>query len=268
MSTIGDYNEIISDRNLFNKVVYTPLSEALKILEERRNNPELVRKIEELLKGDIPEILKKNKCGVQFRQIATPNHDTRHFISITKDNNLTPVLFEYHEDKFTSNNVFKHSLGQLKVYNNVNKKGLFPFEKITITDFAFYDGMKLKEVKTLWGESLIDFHRKLFVFNNYNMDSFCFYEASIWLKNNGGRAVNYYNNFFLLFICHGLLFENFLLNEEDSEFTKNIVLPAIDIVVKKTGLKPLIIPIGPLDIETDDHWISHNNNIKKIIPIY
>lgn len=46
MSTIGDYEKIMSDRNIFNQVVYTPLSEALKLLEERRKDP--VARVEEL----------------------------------------------------------------------------------------------------------------------------------------------------------------------------------------------------------------------------
>ena len=64
-----------------------------------------------MLKGDIPEILKNNKkYAVLFRQIATPNYETKRFIALAKENNLCPVIFEYHNDKFTSNNEFKHSL--------------------------------------------------------------------------------------------------------------------------------------------------------------
>lgn len=265
MTSIGDYNEIMSDRNKFNSVVYTPLSEALQLLEERQNDPILMKKIEDLLNGDVPSVLKGKKCGVQFRQIATPNHDTRHFLSISEDNDLDPVIFEYHDDKFTSNNDFKHSLGQIRVHGHANKNDVYPLEKITIVDFNKYNGKKLKEVQTLWGESLIDFHRKIFTFNNYNLNNIKLYDASNWFKDNGEKAINYYYNFFLLFISFGILFENFLLNDEGSEFTKEVVLPALDKVISTTGLKPLIVPIGPLDIETDDHWISYNPNIKDLI---
>ncbi len=34
MIKIGDYNTIMNDHNIFNQVVYTPLSEALRTLEE------------------------------------------------------------------------------------------------------------------------------------------------------------------------------------------------------------------------------------------
>ncbi len=260
-----DYNKIMSNRSLFNDFVYTPLSAALKILEDRKKDPSLMIKIEELLKGDIPEVLKQNgPCGVQFRQIATPNHDARHFISITNDHNLKTVFFEYLDDKFTSNNEFKHSLGQLRVHGDANKNDIYPIEKFTIVDFNEYDGEKLKDVKTLWGEPLQDFHRKLF--HNYEISKLNFYEASSWFKNNGGGAKIYYKNFFLLFLCHGILFENFLLDDEDGEFSREVVLPAIDYVTKTTGHKPLIVPIGPLEIETDSHWICYNELVKNLIP--
>ena len=101
----------MNDRNIFNQIVYTPLSEALLLLDKRRKDPELITKVEKLLKGDIPEILKNNKkYAVLFRQIATPNYETKRFIALAKENNLCPVIFEYHNDKFTSNNEFKHSL--------------------------------------------------------------------------------------------------------------------------------------------------------------
>lgn len=267
MGTIGDYNTIMNDRKLFNQIVYTPMSEALNLLEERRKDDQLIKKIEQLLKGDVPEILKLKKCAVQFRQVTTPNNDCKHFIKIAMENKLQPVFFEYHDDKFTSNNDFKYSLGSLHLQGPVNKKDVFPVEKVTIVDFAKYDGKKLKDVKTLWGESLVDFHKKLFAFHNSSTDNFHFYEASQWLKKNGEHAREYYVNFLLLCTCFGILFENFLTsNDSDGEFTKDVILPAIDKVLNLTGLRPLIIPIGPLDMESDQHWISYHPTIKKIIP--
>ena len=38
MTSIGDYNKIMSDRNIFNQIVYTLLSEALRFLGERQKN--------------------------------------------------------------------------------------------------------------------------------------------------------------------------------------------------------------------------------------
>jgi len=35
-TSIGDYNKIMSDRNIFNQTVYTLLPEALRLLKERQ----------------------------------------------------------------------------------------------------------------------------------------------------------------------------------------------------------------------------------------
>jgi len=269
MTSIGDYNEIMSDRNLFNKTVYTPLSEAIKILEERQKDPILKAKIEKLLNGDIPEPLKQiGRHGVLFRQIATPNFETKWFIELTKDYNIETNFFEFNSDKFTSNNYFKRSLGQLRIHKNkVNKNGNNIEEKIIIIDFNKNNGKKLKDIKTFWSESLIDFHRKLFLILDYNIKTFYFWDASKWFKENGGNAVNYYTNMLLLFMYHGILFENFLFTESEGEFTKNILLPSFEKVYSLTELKPLIVPIPPMDeeIEEDMHWHSFSPKIKSLI---
>lgn len=256
----------MSDRNIFNKVVYTPLSEALKTLKERQKDKALKNKIEKTLNNNIPEPLKKyGKNGVHFRQIATPNHDVHWFTELTKDNGLKSVFFEYHNDKFTSNNEFKHSLGQLRIHPKINKKGDHIEEKITIFDFNKYNGKPFKDIVTFWSEPLVDFHKRLFEVCGYSKDNLCFYDASRWFKENGVYAVDYYTNFILLFVCHGILFENFLLTGSEGKFTKEIFLPAFEKASNLAGLKPLIVPIPPMDNEEDVHWISYDQKIKPLL---
>lgn len=265
MISIGDYNTIMNDRNIFNQIVYTPLPQALKLLEERQNDEVLMAKISELLNGDIPEVLKCNRCGILARQLATPNIDTQRFIKIARENNLKIVLFEYPEDKFVSKNNFKHSLGQIRVSNGVNSLGKEMMEKINIIDLVKYDGKKFHEIPTLWGEPLIDFHRKLF--KHYELpDDLVFYNIGEWYNRNGGNAINYYTNFMLLFVAHGILFENFLTTKDsEGKFTEEIVLPSINNIINLTGVKPLVVPISSMDNESEEFWISHSPNIKKLI---
>ena len=258
-----DYDKIMSDRKLFNETVYTPLTEAIKILEERQKNPDLIKKIETLLDNNIPEPLKKiDKYAISAKQVATPNFDTRWFLKLAKEFQLKPFFSEYFDDKFTSNNSFKHSLGQLLIYNDINRKGENIREKVKIVDFDKYDGKPIKNVKTIWGESLIDFHKGLFNVYGYNLDEFILYDASDLLKKNGSKAERYYVKDLLLLVCHGILFENFLLDGRDGEFTRNILLPAIKETEELSGLKPLIVPIPPMDIESDDVWFSYDKKIK------
>lgn len=266
-----DHNKIMSDRNLFHKTVYTSLSKAIKILKERQKDTNLKKKIEKLLKNNIPEPLKEiGMNGILFRQIATPNFEARWFIELTKDNNLKTNFFEYYSDKFTPNNYYKHSLGQIKLHKDKrDKNGNNLEERITLIDFNKNNGKVLKNIKTFWLESLIDFHRNLFVINNYKVSEFVFWDASVWFKENGPSAVDYYTNMLLLFMYHGILFENFLFNEEEGEFTRNILLPAFEKAYKLSGVKPLIVPIPPMDseIEEDMHWHSYSIKNKSLIKL-
>ena len=269
MPLIGDYHKIMSDHGLFNKIVYTPLSEAIQILKERQKDDNIKKRIEDLLNGDIPEPLRKiDRYGISGKQVATPNFDTRWFIELTKDHGLKTFFLEYHSDKFTSNNFFKHSLGQLRIHNNFNKHGDNIEEKMTIVDFNKCNGRCLKDIHTLWGEPLVAFHKRLFdVYNFSTRDEFIFYDESGWLKRNGTTPEKYYERDLLLYIYHGILFENFLLTGSDGEFTENILLPAFEKVFNLTGLKPLIVPIPPMEVEEEAHWFSYDKKIRPNIKL-
>lgn len=263
---ISDYNKIVSDRHLFYETVYTPLSEAIKILEERQKDKKLIKKIEELLGGDIPEPLKKiDKYGVCGKQVATPNSDIKWFIKLTREFNLKTLFFEYLDDKFTSNNDFKHSLGKLIICKKLNKKGNYVEEKINIIDFNKNNGKMLKDIYTLDGDLLVDFHKKLFEGSGLSTKDFIFFDQSSWLKRNGGDAKNYYNKDLLLYICHGILFENFVFSGNGSNFTKEVFLPSFYNVWKLLKLKPLIVPIPPMEIENDLYWLYYDEKIKSLL---
>lgn len=262
--SIGDYDIIMSDRNIFNQIVYTPLSEALRLLDERQKDPVLMAKVEELLKGNIPEVFKNNnKFAVLFRQIATLNYESKRFISIAKENNLIPVFLEYHHDKFTPENAFKYSLGKIVLCNGVGKHGGLKNEHCNIINFNESNGKRLIDIPTLFSESLVDFHKNLF--NKFLPDNnLIFCEISDWIKNNGTMPSIYYINFLLLFVCNGILFENFLLPGSEGDFTKNVALPAIERIMNLTGVKPLIVPLEPVDMESDDYWYSYDSKILEI----
>ena len=264
--SIGDYDTIISDRNIFNQIVYTPLSEALILLEQRQQDINLIKKVEKLLDGDIPLPLQKiGKHAVQFRQIITPNNEAKHFLKTTESFDIIPVMMQYNKDKFSSNNSFKRSLGQLMIQGKVNNHDEYIIEKISVMDFNKHNGKKLTDVVTHWNEPIIDFHKRLFDNCNFKNTDCLFFESSDWVKKHGQTPEDYYKQFLLLFTCYGILFENFLIDGEDALFSKNIILPAIESVMNLTGVKPLIVPIGPLDMDNDNYWFYYNSDVKSII---
>lgn len=266
MSQKIDYERIMSDRKLFNETVYTPLSEAVKLLEERQKDKKLKERIEKILRDDIPGPLRNmKKYSISGKQVATPNFDTRWFLKLSEEFGLEPLFLEYLEDKFTSNNFFKHSLGQLILHENTKKNLDDIVEKINIIDFNESNGKKIKDLKTLWGESLVAFHRRLFHTYDIDTENVIFFDESEWLKRHGGDAKNYYEDDLTLYVCHGILFENFILTENDGKFVREVFLPAFFEVQSKLGFKPLIVPIPPMDIEEDQLWFSHDIKIKSFI---
>lgn len=48
MIKIGDYDKIMSDLDIYSRAVYIPLSEAQRLLEERRKDPKLIVKVKKL----------------------------------------------------------------------------------------------------------------------------------------------------------------------------------------------------------------------------
>lgn len=265
MKSMDKYNKTIFERDVFNKVIYTQLDEAIKTLKKRKKDKNLIKKVNKLLNNKIPKVLKEHNCGIMARQLATPNYDSRTFISLTQKNQLKPVFLEYFEDKFTTNNKYKYSLGSLQM-DVKTKRGKKIVEKIKIVDFPKYDGKKIKQVKTLWGEPLIDFHKKLF--DLYKIKNVYFLNELDWYRKNKNESpFDFYFNFFTLMTCYGILFENFLItgDKKEKKFTKEIIIPAIEKVYILTGTQPLIVPVGDLKLENEDFWYYHLPIVKKNI---
>lgn len=256
---------LIRDRELFDQTIYTPLPEALKILAKRGLDVGLERKVSALLGGDIPQPLIHKPQAVLFRQVATPNYEIRRFFSLIDSiEGLEPLFWEYHQDKFTSNNEWKHSLGKLFFYQGKGKKGGAKIDTAKIIDFNTWNGKPLHEVTTLWNQPLIDFHHEFFSARFREVGSI-FFDATDWFIRQGKQASKYYESFLTLFVRHGILFENFMLDQKEVEFTEKVFLPAFFAVWEKTGQKPLIVSLEPTDIEGDQFWICHPEEHKDFV---
>lgn len=259
-------DELLSNRKKFEDFVYTnSLTDAVDILKKRRGDSNLEKKVIKFLgEAGLPSPFLHAMRLVMFRQVATPNIEISRFLIAADGVDVKPVFFEYLEDKFTSNNEWKRYLGKIAFYDGVGKKGGDKINYHTIIDFNRSNGKKISEVVTSWGDKLADFHRSLFPLNYSHVNDDFFFEGSDWFKKGGGKACVYYPKFLSLLICHGILFENFLLDREDEFlFCKEIFLPALLEVRKKFGLKPLIIPLSPTSIETAEFWLCHNPRTRK-----
>lgn len=263
-SMIPDIQALISTRPEFDRAIYSTFEEAITELERRRKDPILQEKIKALLGDNIPIPLQFEPRAILFRHIATPNYEVRRFFTLLEaSERIKPLFFEYSNDKFVTINEEKHALGKLLFYAGQGKKGGAKIDSLNIIDFNAYNGKKISEVKTLWGESLFEFHHELFA--RFREEKDMFFDASEWFASHGTNAAGYYPSFLLLFVLNGILFENFLLDAKGVSFTKEVFLPAFQSVIDKVGVKPLIVNLEPTEIENDAFWLCHPHTEKEFV---
>jgi hypothetical protein len=243
---------------------YTPLSVAKKEIWKRWNDKELRKKVEDFLGLYIPDFLKTEPRALLVRQITASDIEYYHFIEQAKSIGLKPTFVEYLTDKFATNNPDKYHLGKLYFFEGQGKNHGDKIRVMRIVDFNKNEGKKLSEVTTVWGESLVDFHHKILSLSHPE-DKKNIFEISDWININGGSAKKIYKKYFTWFICHGILFENFLLNHDEFEFTEKVVLPSIKVIQQKFGINPLIVPVIPLREENNLYWWCFPKNIRNIV---
>lgn len=248
-------SELVSDNEKFNSFIYTPFEEAVLEIKERWADKELEKKVYEYLNGDIPEPVLEAPRAVLFRQLCTPNYELSYFLNKIKGSSCDPLIFEYLNDKFTEKNPIKFALGQLIFQEEIKgSSNIIPKEVI---DLQKNEGRKINEIVTKWGQPLVSFHHELLdaIYpgeNNY------LYDASDWFFRAGKYAREYYLKYISLFIRNGILFENFILSGEELNFTKEIFLPAFIDMWKKTGKKPLIVSLLPLESQNEAFWSNYS----------
>lgn len=239
--------------------IYTSLEEAREEIHRRWNDTSLRLKVEEVI-ASVPAFSRTEPKAYLWRPIATPNFEWFRFIELAGQVGLLPCLAEFTKDKFVSVNSDKYVLGKMPFFHRKNKKGETIFINKTIVDFNKYDGHLLNTVQTLWGEPFVEFHHRLVGLHSFQPE---IAEVSSWFNLNGAKAAAYYHNYLTLFICHGILFENFITDEEEEErFSRNVVFPAFREVVNHFGLKPLIVPLVPHETASDIYWRCYPSELE------
>lgn len=264
--TVDDIEHLIHNRDAFNAFVYTPAQIVAAELQARKKDAALTKTVNELLSVPVPSILENTIGAVLVRHIVSPNYEVRRFVTIVEMlPELQPIFFEYSEDKFTSNNEEKTAYGKVGYFKGVDRHGASILEFQSIIDFNTANGKKISQVRTRWGQPLPEFHHELFSQTALSLTPDNFFNISDWFQKSGGSAKEYYTNLLLLFIQHGVLFENFLIDHPSSSFTRDIFLPAFLYCIEKTGLKPLIVELEPTEIEGDRFWMCYPEETKAYI---
>jgi len=239
--------------------IYTPLEEAKEEIWKRCENQRLKEKVAEFI-VDIPPPLNKEPRAVLDRHIISLNNEFSHFSNLATRINLKPVGLEYLNDKFCALNRDKLFLAKMPFLRKVNNNGNKAFQYKIIINFDRSEKDRISKLKTMWGENLTIFHHRMLSQHSPQIE---LYDASSWYKSNGGKAENYYVNFLSLFICNGVLFENFVTNSEEEKFAIRVVYPALMEVKRIFGVKPLIVPLLPHDKASDKYWYCYSEKVGK-----
>jgi len=226
------------------KNIYSSLDEARGALKKRWEDGDLKKKIEAELGGNLMPSFSNDLRAVLYRQICPADNGFEFFFYSAKYINAEPLILEYHDDIFVSFNEEKKGLGRLRVKLEDESHAV-----VDIMNFHENEKKKLGECVLKSGEKLVDFHHRLFNLLGCKAESV---DTSKWCHSIGSAA-DYYYYFLLHFVAHGVLFDVFQTVEDEKEdvFTSNVVLPALEKIERKFGLKPLIVRLYP-ENQTDE----------------
>ncbi len=230
---------------------YTPLEEAVALLHARRAASPLST-------GNLlAQHLASRPYAVLFRNVATPNFELERFDSLASSMGLTPLVLEFHQDKFVTRNPAKLALARMRFHAGTGRNGgPLPIRALTITDLRAADCLPLCQATTNWDQGLVPFHHEL-LRAHPDVRGVEIVDGSPFCLSYPGGAASYYPEFFSLFVRHAILFENFLLTPSEQRFTTGIVIPAFNAATARHGCQPLICRLDPPESEGDPYWYQY-----------
>jgi hypothetical protein len=243
----------------FEKEIYTSLEEAKEEIWKRWKNQGLKEKIVEFL-GDVLPVFNKEPKAVLGRHITSPNNELLYFGDQSARINLKQVCIEVLHDKFCAMNRDKLYLAKMPFLRGKDKHGEIILQYRKIADIKKYNGRGICDVETIWGENFVVFHHRI-LSNIYS--GIEYFDGSSWYKSNGKNVEKIYLRYLSLFICHGVLFENFVTNAEEQRFAEEVVYPAFKEVEQLFGLKPLVVPLLPPHNASDKYWFCYSEEVEK-----
>lgn len=229
--------------------IYTPLASAVTTALARVGRPALLR-------GDgLAERLAARPHAVWFRHVATPNFEQRMFRQMARATGMVPLVLEYHHDKFVTRNLDKLSLARMSFFDGLGRNGGHRIRVERIACLPDMDGLPLDQVRTHWGQGLIEFHHELLRQDPFLADVEQF-DASEWFADHGGTARQYYVDLLAMFTGCSILIDTFWLTGNDREFTQQVVLPAFA-QAARLGRRPLVCRTYPESMDGEPNWARY-----------
>lgn len=241
--------------------IYTPFSQIKFELEKRRKDKDLMKKVEIFFGSNMPNFMGKYPHAVLSRSIATPNVELSYFLELSKELALDPLILEF-PDKLVAKNLSKYYLCKLFFFRKNKKGNSIVVDTKNIINFNKDEGKELGKITTIYGDKLIDMHHKILLSKFPELKN-KFIDFSDWFSKTRYISKYYYLYFLSLFVCHGVLFENFLFEDkEEANFIKDKFLPSFKQIESLFGVKPLIYPLLPFKQATNTYWHSYPEELK------
>ncbi|KND47367.1 MAG: hypothetical protein AB199_02980 [Parcubacteria bacterium C7867-004] len=239
---------------------YTSAEEAIEELRRRQADPTFCAFIESLFGIEIPPMLLSGPMAIFSRPIASPSYEFCAFYEQAERIGLPAGVFEYTADKFVARNWEKYCLGRLAFTSSEDDQRL---TLQRIVDFNRDEGKLLSEITTIAGTPLTDFHHDL-LSRYLKGRPIELYDFSDWfIPNRGGDRWSYYLRYLGLFLVHGILFENFLMDKREASFTTEVVMPAFRTLADAAGCAPLIVRAMPAEKEgQSDQWCYYHDSLR------
>jgi hypothetical protein len=247
--------ETIGDTKSSERGIYTSVLAAKDEVWRRWNDKELRKRTEDFLGLGTPDLFYDKPVTVLFRFIATPNLEFKLAIDFSAAMDLEIIFWEFLSDKFCTRNQDKVHLGKL-VFSRDESENSTSLEKKRIIDFEKNEGKALRDIKTLEEIPLTDFHHN---FLKSKCGDVKIFDVSKF-KTNGESALDVYKKVFAFFVCHGVLLENYIMQEGHYErpFVQEVVFPALEEIEGIFGFKPLIVKLLPEAEEADRKWMWYS----------
>jgi len=243
--------------------IYVSLDEARSEIKRRWNDVELKKRIEVELGEKFMPYFSEKPRAVLTKQVCVADNGFIFYYYCAKYVNAEPLALEFLGDIFVHFNEEKKGLGRPRLILEDGKKVIA--DMISIKE---NENKKLGECVLTTGENLVDFHHKLIDVSGYQIDV---HDNTAWY-NKIGHASDYYYFLLLHFVAHGILFDVFQMEEDESEnsFTAKVVLPAVQKIEKQFGLKPLFFRLYPKNQtdEEDFYWWCYPPAVNKKIIEY
>jgi len=224
--------------------LYTSLAEAIALGKSRVSMVDTFDPLENRLRA-VP-------TAVLWRHVATPNFELLHFASVAREWNLHPLVLTFNRDKFVTRNPAKCALARLRFSSNPSDGS---YSTIVAADWAKAEGEMISDVRAASGDWLVNFHQKFL--SSSELSEVRTLDISDWLHVHGPTAKSYYRHFFALFTRSAILFDTFLGDSKEEQFTLEVVIPAFDAAFLEHGQRPLICRLDPAGLEGHSHWLRY-----------